>query len=147
MLRQKIQSDQIAALKEKNSEKLSLLRYILSQIKYKEIDKKAQLTDEEVVSVLGKIAKELNESIEAAKKGKRDDLVDQNQKQLEIVSPYLPKELSDEELKKEIDKVIEKNKDLSLKNPKALIGIAVKELKSKAEPSRIVKFLQSLQNK
>ena len=130
MIKENIIRDQILALKNHDQQRLSILRYILAQIKNKEIDKKpsnaaasrekSDLTEEETISVLRKIAKELHESIEAAKLGKRDDLVLENQKQLEVVTAYLPKELSDEELKKEIEKIIEKNKELYDKNPKAV---------------------------
>src|SRR3989344_5213482 len=68
MLRKKIVADQIQSLKNHDQEKLSILRYILAQIKNKEIDKKIELIDEEIITVLRKIAKELNESIEAFKK-------------------------------------------------------------------------------
>ena len=151
MIKQTIVDDQITALKNHDREKLSLLQYILAQIKNKAIDKipsdpkgKADLTDEEVVAVLRKIAKELNESIEAFKKGGRLDLVKENQKQLEMLSVYLPKEISDDELKKEIEKIIRANIQASQANPKAIFGICIKQLKAKADPARIVKILQSL---
>lgn len=144
MIKEKMIRDQITALKNHDQEKLSILRYILAQIKNKEIDKKSDLTDEEVISALRKITKELSESIEAFKKGKREGLVLDYQKQLEVVSSFLPKELSDEELKKEIEKIIDKNRELHEKNPKAIIGVTVGKLKSKASPSRIVKILQAL---
>ena len=151
MIKQTIVDDQITALKNHDQEKLSLLQYILAQIKNKAIDKipsdpkgKSDLTDEEVVAVLRKIAKELNESIEAFKKGGRQDLVKENQKQLEMLSVYLPKEISDDELKKEIEKIIRANIQASQANPKASFGICIKQLKSKADPARIVKILQSL---
>lgn len=143
MIKQKISDDQIIALKNRDQEKLTVLRYILSQIKNKEIDSRGELSDEEVVAVLRKIAKELNESIEAFKTGKRQDLVEKNQKQLEILTNYLPEEITDADLQKEIEALIEKNKKLFEKNPKIIIGIAVKELKSKANPSRIIRTLQS----
>ena len=148
MLRQKIVTDQIQALKNHDQEKLTILRYILAQIKNKEIDKNSpageELKDEEIVSILRKIAKELNESIEAFRKGNREDLISNSQKQLVIVSTYLPKEISDEELKKEIEKVITDNQEAYSKNPKTIIGICVGRLKSKAESSRIVRLLQSI---
>lgn len=151
MLRKKIVDDQIAALKKHDQEKLSFLSYILAQIKYKEIEKSpsggGELNDEETITVLRRIAKELHESIEAFRKGKRADLVSVYQKQLDIVSTYLPKEMSDADLKKEIEKVIaEYNKNLPAgrQDPKALIGICVSKLKSKSESSRIVRLLQSM---
>jgi len=153
MLKQKIFKDQIQALKNHDQEKLSILRYILAQIKNKEIEKKpsesggkSDLTDEETTSVLRKIAKELNESIEAFKKGEREDLVFEYQKQLQVVSSYLPKELSDAELKKEIEKIVRESQDIYKKNPKAIIGVCVGKLKNKADSSRIVRILQSISN-
>ncbi|OGK09289.1 hypothetical protein A2767_03575 [Candidatus Roizmanbacteria bacterium RIFCSPHIGHO2_01_FULL_35_10] len=143
MLRKKIVADQIQSLKNHDQEKLSILRYILAQIKNKEIDKKIELIDEEIITVLRKIAKELNESIEAFKKGKREDLISDYQKQLDIVSVYLPKEISDEDLKKEIEKIVAENKEIYDKNPEAIIGVCVGKLKNKAESSRIVRLLQS----
>lgn len=146
MLRQKLQEDQLTALKSKDSEKLSVLRFVISQIKNKEIDKKSELNDEETIAVLKKIAKELKESIEAFEKGDRDDLVENSKKQLNIVSQYLPAEISDDELKKEVEKIIGDNKSLYDQNPKAIIGICMKLLKSKADPSRIMKVLSAYGN-
>ncbi len=141
MLVKKIQDEQIKALKGGDKARLEILRYILAQIQNKEIDKKGELSDEDTVAVLKKIAKELKESLDASQKGQRADLAAEYQKQLEIVAEYLPAEISDEELKKEIAGIIAKNKELFAKNAKALIGICVKELRSKADPSRIMKIL------
>ncbi|MBI5127305.1 GatB/YqeY domain-containing protein [Candidatus Roizmanbacteria bacterium] len=143
MLRQKLQDDSLAALKTGDKEKLSVLRFIIAQIKNKEIDKKTDLNDEETLFVLKKFAKELNESIEAFTKGGRTDLVAENKKQLEIVSVYLPAEITDEELKKEVDKIVTENKQIYDQNPKAIIGICMKLLKSKADPQRIMKVLSA----
>jgi uncharacterized protein len=146
MIVKKLQDEQINSLKSGDKTRLEIIRYILAQIKNREIDKKEDLTDEEVITVLKKIAKELKESIEASQKGQREDLSTGYQKQLGIVNEYLPAEISDEELKKEIDALIDKNKDLYTKNPKSIIGICVKELRSKADPSRIMKILATYES-
>jgi len=145
MLRDQIQSDQIAALKAGEKEKVEALRFILSQIKNKEIDKKEPLNDEESVSLLRKTIKELNESIEAFTKGGRTEMADQSKQQLEILSVYLPSEISDEELQKEVQNIVDSNKEVFEKNRNAVIGICMKELRSKAAPDRIMKTLQSIQ--
>lgn len=145
MLKEKLQVDQLAALKSGNKKTLETLRYILSQIKNKEIDKKTELTDEEVVDILRKQVKALNESIEAFRKGAREDLAEASEDQKKIISSYLPAEISDEELRVEIKKIIDANRDLYDKNAKAVIGICVKELKSKVDPSRVTKILNSEQ--
>ena len=147
MLRQKLQDDQITALKSGNKIKLGILRFILAQIKNKEIDKNppagGELTDEETLVVLRKVIKELKESVEAFEKGGRKELADDNKAQLEIASVYLPTEISDEDLKVEIEKVIKENQTVFDNNQKAIIGICMKQLKSKADPGRIMKVLSS----
>lgn len=147
MLRQKLQDDQISALKSGDKVKLKILRFILAQIKNKEIDKNppvgGALTDEETLIVLQKVVKELKESIEAFEKGARKELADDSKKQLEIASLYLPAEIDDTKLKVEIEKIIKENQDVFDNNRKAIIGICMKALKSKADPGRIMKVLSA----
>lgn len=143
MLRQQLQGDSIAALKSGDKKRLSILRFIIAQVQNKEIEKKAELTDEETVAVLKKVARELKESIVAFEKGNRPELVEENKKQLEVVSSYLPEEMPDEELGAEIEKILEENKAIVEQNPKAAIGIVMGKLKSKADPSRIMPALKS----
>src|SRR3989339_1624742 len=147
MIRQKLQDDQIAALKAGDKTKLGVLRFILAQIKNKEIDKNppagGELNDEETISVLRKVIKELKESVEAFEKGGRKELAEDSKKQLEVAFAYLPKEINDDELKVEIEKVIKENQAVFDNNQKAIIGICMKELKSKADPGRIMKTLQT----
>jgi len=143
MLRKKIQDESVACLKSGEKDKLSLLRLILSQIKNREIEKKAELNDEEVVSIIKKMVKELHESIDAFEKGDRADLVTEYKKQLAVVSIYLPKEISDDELKMEIEKIIAENKAIFDQNQKRIIGLCMGKLKTKADPSRIMKILST----
>jgi uncharacterized protein YqeY len=133
MLKQKLQADQLAAMKARNQAQLDTIRYIVSQIKNKEIALQHELNDEEVLSVLQKVKKELNESIESFQKGNRADLVGEYQAQLDVVSQYLPKELTDAELDAAVSALIESNREAYEKNPKSIIGICMKGLRGKAE--------------
>lgn len=143
MLRQKLQDDQLKALKSGDKVSLTVIRFIISQVKNREIEKKSELNDDEILTVLKKFAKELKESIDAFTRGNRQELVEENKKQLEVVSLYLPKEISDEELAIEMDKILEENKSLVDTNPKAVIGVVMGKLKSKADPGRIMPLLRS----
>lgn len=145
MIYQQLQAEQITALKSKDTLKLQTIRGIIAQIKNKEIEKKAPLSDEEVLGVIKKTKKELLESIESFTKGGRADLTEESQNQLKIVNGYLPPEMSDEELKTAIAALIESNKEAIAKNPKAIIGICMKELRNKADSSRIMAELQKMQ--
>jgi ribosomal protein S16 len=116
----------------------------ISKNRAAKIEKQTELSDEEVVNILRKQVKELTESIETFKKAGREELVKQNEEQRAIMAAYLPQEISDDELKKELQNLIEQNKALYEQNPKAMMGIAVKNLKKKASPQRIVQLLQTL---
>ena len=141
MLTDKIQQDIITALKAKDEKKLSCLRFLSAAIKNKQIDSQKEITDEDVATVISKQIKELKEANIMFEKAGRNDLVENNNYQIRLLSSYLPAEISDEELKKEIDKLIADNQDIYNKNPKAIIGIAVKTLKDKASPERIMKII------
>jgi len=129
MLRQKLQDDSILALKAGDKTKLNVLRFIIAQVKNKEIDKQSELNDEETMVVLRKVIKELKESVEAFEKGGRKELLEDSKKQLEIALVYLPAEIGDDELKKEIERVIKENQAVFDNNQKAIIGLCMKELK------------------
>lgn len=144
MLKQKLQTDQIVALKAKDQIRLDTIRYIVSQIKNKEINIQKELSDEEVVSILQKIKKELHESIDSFTRGGRADLVSEYQKQLDVLLAYLPPEMSDQDLELSVKELIEKNKALFAAKPQALIGICIKELKAKADPARIMQMLKKM---
>lgn len=142
MIKQQLQKDQIAALKSGDKERLGVLRYILAYLKNLELDKKEDLTEEEVVKALRKQGKEVQESIDAFEKGRRDELVEENKKKLDIISSYLPAEMPDNELKNEIQKIIDANKQTFETKPKAVIGLCVQELRTKVDPARVSKMLK-----
>jgi uncharacterized protein YqeY len=97
-LAEQIRADMSEALKKGDKIRLSTLRIILSDINYAEIEKQKKLDDNGVIEVLAKDAKKHRESIEAFEKGNRQDLVDKEKAELLIVSAYLPKQMSREEI-------------------------------------------------
>lgn len=109
MLIQKIKEDITQAMLSKNSLRLETLRYALSALRNKAIElgkKEEELTDSEVLAVLEKQVKSRNESIEMFKKGNREDLVQKEEAQKEIIETYLPKKLSEEETAKIVKEAI-----------------------------------------
>lgn len=86
------------ALKSKDELKLSTIRMLISSVSYVRIEKGRELTDDEVMDVLGKAAKQRRETIEAAQSGGRQDIADREQAELDIISEYLPKQLDEAEV-------------------------------------------------
>ncbi|MCX5798702.1 MAG: GatB/YqeY domain-containing protein [Proteobacteria bacterium] len=120
----KIEGGLKEALKSRDSIRLSLLRMLLASIKNKEVEKLRALSEDEFFAIVKTSIKQHLESIESFKKGQRQDLVDKEEKELEMLKEFLPAQLSEEEISREIDGVI---KEL--------------EVKSQKEMGKVIKFL------
>ena len=115
-MRNQILEDLKSAMKAQDKLKLSVIRMVKSSIQMEELNKKRELTDEEVIDVISKQIKTRKDSINEFTKGGRDDLVESTSKEIEILSAYLPEQLTEEELNNIIDKVFEEVKPSSPKD-------------------------------
>lgn len=106
MLLEQIDQDLKTTLKEKNEVAVSSLRNLKAAIKNAEIEKKNQLTDAEVLSVIAKKVKQHKDSIESFKAGNREDLVLVEEKQMAVLQKYLPKQMDESELTSVVKQVI-----------------------------------------
>lgn len=97
-LKLKLQEAMKEALKNKQKERLSVLRLALASIKSKEIDKRALLTDEEIIDVLAKEVKKREDSILEFQKASRTDLLEKEKFEIQVLLEFLPKQLTKEEV-------------------------------------------------
>ncbi len=144
LLKEKINSDLKEALKAGNAEKRDTLRFIVSAIKNAEIEKikkEEGLNDEEVIEVVSRQIKQRKDSVEQYKKGNRPDLAEKENKEIEILLKYLPKQLSEEEIRKEVKKTILQI-GASSANFGKIMGEAMRNLKGKADGNAVKKILQ-----
>jgi len=128
-LLKRIDEDLIKALKAKEKDKVTLLRGLKSDIKYKKIEKGDELSDEEVILVLAAAAKRRKDSIEQFTKGNRQDLADKESAELEVIQHYLPKQISKDKLKEIIQDSI---KSTGADSP-AKLGLVMKDLMPKVK--------------
>lgn len=127
MLYETISKDMIEAMKNKDKDTLSTLRLLKSAIDLYLVNNKldrGNASDEVVIDVVSKQVKTHKESIEEFKKGNRQDLIDNLNREINLLSKYLPEQLSEEEVRNEIDKVFDKVKPTSIKD----MGAIMKEL-------------------
>jgi len=106
-LLKRIDEDIIKALKAGDKDRLTALRGLKSDIKYRQIEKREELTDDDVIGVLNSARKKRRDSIEQFEKGGRDDLVQKEKLGLSIIEEYLPEQLSEDKLIQIIKKAIE----------------------------------------
>lgn len=103
MLKQKLSDDLKAAMRTKESRRISTLRLILAAVKEQEISlrtesDKAELTDDEIVLILSKMVKQRRDSIRLYEEGGRIDLAEQEKAEIQVIEGYLPKQMSAEEI-------------------------------------------------
>ena len=103
---ERINSDLVSAMKARDKGRIVALRGLKSAIKYREIDKGSDVTDDDVIAVVSSTVKKHKDSIEQFDKAGRDDLVQEEKAQLEVALVYLPKQLEAEEIEKEVDEII-----------------------------------------
>lgn len=121
---EKIKSEIVNAMKEKDTLKLQTLRGIKGDADMEHINKKVEINDELLINVLSRGIKTRKESILEFEKGGRDDLIEKTNKEIELLQTFLPKQLSSEEVEKIIDEVFKKVNPTSEKE----MGLIMKEV-------------------
>lgn len=142
MLIEKIEMDLKNALKSKDQLRVSTLRLLKSAIGYLAIEKKDDLKDDDVISVIKKQVKQRKDSIEGFKKGNREDLAQKEHSELEILKVYLPEEITPEALSVIIDEAINETGASTSKD----MGMVMKAVMAKTKGSADGKAVSSIVN-
>jgi uncharacterized protein YqeY len=136
-LEEKIRQDLNQALKEKDELKAATLRFCLAEIRNFWLQKQKELTDEDVVEVIRRQVKLRREAIEAYQKGGRSDLAEKESKELEILSKYLPQQLSPQDLEKIIRETIAEIGAKSAEDFGKVMGVVMAKVKGQAEGAMV----------
>lgn len=136
-MKDRILKDIVTSMKEKDKERLSVLRMVKGAIQLEEINKKETLKDEDVIGVLAKQIKTRKESIAEFEKGNRQDLIDQTNREIAILEEYMPEQLSMEEVEKIIEETFESVKPESMKDMGRIMKEVTPKLKGKADMSMV----------
>tara|TARA_B100001013_G_scaffold265669_1_gene167620 strand:+ start:1347 stop:1808 length:462 start_codon:yes stop_codon:yes gene_type:complete len=136
MLKKQLTENLIAAVKKKDKESINTIRLILAAIKDKEIairseGKKEEISQEIIFSILKNMIKQRNESIDLYKKGNRQELVDKEKKEIDIIQRFLPKQLDENVIKDICKEIIEK---LNAKNMSDMGKVMAEIKKHKSSP-------------
>jgi uncharacterized protein YqeY len=105
-LKQQITEDMKQAMRAKDTVRLGTIRLLTAAIKQKEVDERIELNDAQVLAIVDKMIKQRKDSIAQFTAGGRQDLVDIEKAELDILSAYMPAQMSDEEIRSEVDSAI-----------------------------------------
>lgn len=145
-LKNRILSDLTTAMKNREQDRLRVLRSLKSKLLEKEISERkggeAELSDEQVIEVLMKAAKQRRESIEQFEEGGREDLAGAERDELEVIESYLPEMLSEEEVRERARHKIEEMGAEDMSDMGGVMGALMAELKGKAEGSLVSKVVK-----
>ncbi len=143
LLSEKLTEDMKQAMKDKDREKLSVIRMVRASLQNEAIKLRVDtLSEEDELTIL---SRELKQRVDAAKefeKADRSDLVENLESEINILEAYMPKQLTDEELNTLIDETIEEVNATSKRDFGKLMGVLMPKVKGKADGSKVQKIVQ-----
>jgi hypothetical protein len=145
-LKDRLMEDMKKAMKEKNKEKLSVIRMTRSEIKNKEIAEGKELDDKEVTAVIAKQVKQIKDSMSDFKKSGKEDVINKLYREIDILEEYLPEQMTEEEIEELVDKVIEETGAENMGDMGKVMGAIIPRTKGKADGSLVSKKVQEKLN-
>lgn len=136
-LKERLTNDLKDAMKNKDQVRKSVVTLVRAAIKQKEVDERVELDDTDVMDIVSKQLKQRNEALVDFKKAGRDDLISQTEEEIKILLTYLPKQLTDDELREYIKQAVEQVGATSVKDMGKIMGILMPKVKGKADGRRI----------
>jgi len=132
-----------AAMRAKDAARLSTVRLLLAAIKQREVDERIELDDAAVVGVIEKMIKQRRESIVQFEKGARQDLAEVEKAEVQVLSAYLPAQMGEAEIQKQIDSVISETGASSAKDMGKVMASLKARLAGKADMGKVSSLVKT----
>ena len=145
-MKDRIAKDIVTAMKEKDKVTLETLRMVKGAIQMEEIKAKKELTDDDIALVIGKQIKTRKESIEAFKKGNREDLISKTTEEIKVLEKYMPEQLSIEEIDAIVTRAISELGASISSDMGKVMGKVTPLLKGKADMGLVSKLVKDKLN-
>ena len=145
-MKERLMEDLKAAMKNQDKTRLAVIRMVKAAIQMDEIAKGRALDEAELGSIFSKQIKTRKESIVEFEKGNRQDLIDQTNEEIKILSSYMPEQLSEEKIIDIIDHIIKTVNATSIKDMGSVMKEASSKLKGKADMSLVSSIIKNKLN-
>ena len=142
-LKEQLTADMKNAMKNKEKERLAVIRMVRGAIRQQEIDGQKELGDEDVIAVISKEVKMRRDSIEEFKKGAREDLVEKTQAEIDVLLPYLPAQLSEDEVRELVKAAVEQTGAATPKDMGKVMGVLMPKVKGRADGKMVNTIVKS----
>ncbi|MBC8014196.1 MAG: GatB/YqeY domain-containing protein [Sporomusaceae bacterium] len=147
-LKEKLTEDMKQAMRDKETGKLrlSVIRMVRANIKNVEIDRKQELSDDEVLDVLAKEVKTRRDSMEEFKKGNRPDLVESLEQEIVILMNYLPEQLNETEVRALVESAVAETQAVSPKEMGKVMAVLMPKVKGRADGKLVNTIVREMLN-
>lgn len=142
-LKDTIIEDTKTAMRNKDALTLGTLRLLQAAIKQKEIDDRITLDDAGIVTVLQKMLKQRQDSIEAFRQANRQDLLDKEEMEVKVLNQYMPQQLSNDEITEIIDAAITNTSASSMQDMGKVMGIVKEKIAGRANMAEVSQIIKS----
>lgn len=146
MLKEKLMSDLKEAMKDKDTLRKNVVQMIRAAILQVEKDKQIELEDNQIIEIIAKESKKRKDSLEDYEKSGRQDLIEQIKSEIEIISAYLPKQLSKEEITNIVKEIINETGATSIKDMGKVMKSAKEKIGAAADGKTINEIVRELLN-
>lgn len=130
-LQQRIEQDTVAAMKERAQTRLDVLRMVKAAIKNKEIEKRAPLSDAEVLQTLTTLIKQRRDSIEAFTKGNRPELAEKEAAEITVIEGYMPRQADESRIRALVEATIAEMSSAGKRPTPKEMGLVIKDVQAK----------------
>ena len=141
-IKQTISEDMKTFMLAKDTARLGAVRLLHASIKQKEVDERIELSDDQVLTVIQKMIKQRKDSIEAYQKANRQDLIDQEQLEIDVLTKYMPEPLTDGEVRTIIDEVIAEVNATDMKDMGKVVGVLKSKIAGRADMGQVSKTVR-----
>ena len=141
-IRQTISDDMKTFMRAKDTARLGAIRLLQASIKQKEVDERIELNDDQILTVIQKMLKQRKDSIEAYQQANRQDLIDQEQLEIEVLTKYMPEPLSDEEVNGYIEEAITSTGASDMKDMGKVVSVLKSKVAGRADMAEVSKLVR-----
>lgn len=143
-LKEQLTTDMKEAMKSHDKDRLAVIRMVRGAIRQQEIDGQKELSDEDVIAVMSKEIKMRKDSIEEFKKGGREDLIAKTQAEIDVLIPYMPAQLSEDEVRELVKAAVAETGAATPKDMGKVMGALMPKVKGRADGKLVNTLVRSM---
>ena len=143
-LKEQLTTDMKEAMKSHDKDRLAVIRMVRGAIRQQEIDGQKELSDEDVIAVMSKEIKMRKDSIEEFKKGGREDLIAKTQAEIDVLMPYMPAQLSEDEVRELVKAAVAETGAATPKDMGRVMGALMPKVKGRADGKLVNTLVRSM---